>query len=75
MRKTTTTYACDSCQKAVDKPSGVTRYSVYKAKGSGGPDDFVMTDICGDCEPKFLNAVAPFVPDDEKAVFAEWGDS
>ncbi|MDQ5821946.1 MAG: hypothetical protein M3540_10945 [Actinomycetota bacterium] len=71
MRKTTTTYACDSCGKKVAKESELQRYDLDRMKGSSRLGS-VRTELCADCEPKFLASARDFVGPEGNDRLATW---
>lgn len=70
MRTTKITYACDSCGKSVARPKDLQRVRIHIGRNYKS-SVAVQTDLCDDCEPRFLSAVAEFMPDAETPALME----
>jgi ribosomal protein S26 len=56
----TTRYVCDSCGNDVPKKAELRRFSIRQSW-----DTEVHTDLCAECESKFVQAVEKILPADE----------
>lgn len=55
-----TTYICDSCGKEVEKKKDLAKFSIQEHAPGGGWRGSAATDLCTDCETKFLGSVTTF---------------
>jgi predicted SprT family Zn-dependent metalloprotease len=58
-RKTTFHYSCDACGTDVDRQRDLQRFGIHVVH-AGRQQGATMTDLCGDCEARFLASVEAF---------------
>ena len=63
-----TRYLCDSCGAQVEKPRELHTFQLVPKEGSGYDyNQAVRTELCAECQPRFIEAVVNFFPDGDEA--------
>lgn len=65
MRKVTTEYRCDACEKQVKSAKELRRFKLEQVKRGRGFGPVAASDLCVDCENEMLSKVQEFFGSDE----------